>query len=67
MSFICYQCKASTLPRLPATPIIVETRKVKYLNYDAEGDEVHSKGTEIVKQVNVCPSCAEDFPKEMRG
>ena len=75
MSFICARCKASSIPRIPATPINLETRKVEYRNVNRTLDEDGvmgsvvkvSKGTEIVRQVFVCPACADEFPKEMRG
>lgn len=72
MSFICGNCKVSQPPRTQSIPIILGTRKVEYSRMTRETDEEESvlkvsKGSEIVKEIRVCPDCADEFPKEMRG
>ena len=72
MSFICGNCKVSTAPGIPAALITVKTRPAVYENtvYDAEDDryvQTTSKGWEVVRQIQVCPGCVDQFPEEMRG
>lgn len=56
--FNCGVCHLAIGPRIPPTQVVVETRPTRYLNYDEEGKPIESKGTEIVKEMNVCPDCA---------
>jgi len=63
--FICATCKQPVGPSVSPIPVIVETRAQEYDNIRIELDEyeretkipVHSVGTEIVKQISVCPPC----------
>ena len=69
MSFICANCHVATAPRIPATLIVTHTRQVSYENPNVNREEgepptIISKGSEIVREVKVCPKCAEDFEEQ---
>lgn len=72
MSYICGNCHVSQPPRTPAIPIVVETRKVEYTvqSRDPENDEAFItkvvKGSEVVKEVRVCPGCADELRKVVK-
>lgn len=61
MSFICYDCKKSQLPRVPANKLVIETRKKTYETHltDKNGFQRvnFSYGHEIVKEVLLCKYC----------
>lgn len=57
MGFICGKCHKPTPPRTPTASVVVETRKMQYRNFNADGEEIVSKGSEIVKEINCCPDC----------
>jgi hypothetical protein len=67
--FICEICKSIVAPSTPATRLVVETRNTTYpFRKDAhifrrdgklvKQDDPGGSGTEIVKEVIVCPECA---------
>lgn len=70
--YICQNCHVSQLPRTSAIPVVTETRKVQYTNHvvvrdgDDEGTvrEVTSKGFETIREIRVCPACAEELKEK---
>lgn len=52
--FVCYDCEKSTEPREPQHKVVIEKRKVIYLNL--------FKGWEIVKEVALCSECYRNSP-----
>jgi hypothetical protein len=58
--FNCFSCKRSIGPRVQSVSIILETRPVVYTGKHPEtGLPVQvGAGTEIVKEVKICPGCA---------
>lgn len=62
MSFRCEWCKESQPNGTKPTRLVIETRERIYLpRYDRSGAKIDNggKGTEIVKEMNVCSGCAE--------
>lgn len=66
--FKCQVCNTSVGPRVKPTRVIVDTRAVSYhnefqrWNEDRNGYEnvtVDSIGEEIVREIAVCPTCAQ--------
>lgn len=59
------KCGVVTQPRQPANRIIVQTRKTRYENMihrgPHKGEMLVTEGTEIVKEIKVCPTCYEIF------
>lgn len=64
MSFICGQCHHVVAHHISPSMKTIRTKPVVYVNYDLEGDEVISKGEEIVKEIGICPACAAEGEKE---
>lgn len=70
--YICSNCHVCQLPRTPAIPLVVETRQVEYLveSSDPETEAISTKtvkGTEIVRELRVCPSCRADIQRMQNG
>jgi len=66
--FDCGECKRTTKPGEKATRVVVEMRAATYpfresaLRFRKEGKRVikhdrGGRGFEIVKEINICPSC----------
>lgn len=55
--FRCQNCGVTTAPKVKANFMVVQSRDVVYVNHNMEGDEIISKGKEIVKEIKVCPAC----------
>lgn len=68
----CQICKTVVPPNTPATRLVVETREKEYpttadrgprgkkprLNRYQQPADIGGKGTEIVREIVVCPACA---------
>lgn len=61
--FKCEQCGKTTRVGEKQTKKVIETRNKTYINEDKYGNEKKTKGTEIVKEINLCEECAskEEF------
>ena len=55
MSFSCPICKKQVGPGVKMTKIVVESRHKVYTEHRSK-----PTGTEIVKEIGVCPECAID-------
>ena len=53
--YICAACRLVQPPKTPALSKVLETRDRVYLD---EKGLVIAKGTEIVREIRVCPACA---------
>jgi hypothetical protein len=75
--YVCEVCGSVIVPGTPQTKIVVETRPVEYpvrekvhFRPGADGgkgkwiDDPGGSGIEIVRELRVCPSCADDLPAE---
>lgn len=58
--FKCKICGKMTQPGEKQYKKIVKTRNKTYHNLDKYGKERISKGSEIVKEINVCEKCAKE-------
>lgn len=64
--FRCQKCNTTTNPGEKETKIIIETRKVSYKkpSYDKGKKFITTThGTEIVREIKVCPRCALEYEK----
>lgn len=52
--FICGTCDIVQAPKVASHPHVVEQRFVDY--NDSDGNFI-SSGTEIVKEIRICPTC----------
>ena len=59
--FKCDICRKTTKSREKMHKVAVLFRDKTYIDYDKKGNEILSKGKEIVKEVNMCENC---FRKE---
>ncbi len=66
--FRCAKCKQSVGPRVPQVKVVTETRQRSYENVVMVENEktgrmdpvtVRSEGSEIVREVAMCPQCAK--------
>lgn len=58
--FICYICEKPSQPNEKQTKKVVKTRPAIYKHLDEKGYAKPGKGTEIVKEVSICPRCAAE-------
>lgn len=65
--FRCDNCKQITQKKEPQTKIVVETRPREYeVGFDdLTGLPIMSKGSEIVKEINLCPKCVKEHEDEL--
>jgi len=63
--FICAITGKVSEPREKMIKVVVETRPRTYTNYNILGDEVISKGWEIVKEVGVTREGFDQIVKQM--
>ena len=54
--FVCAVCANSADPRVKPVRVVVEARNVTYPERPLANDP-GGHGTEIVREVNVCPAC----------
>lgn len=57
--FNCQGCKAPTGPGVSPVMRVEMTRVTQYKNWSSEGEEIISRGWEIVKEIALCPACAK--------
>ena len=55
--FKCEKCGRITEPGEKQHKKVIETREKIYKNEDKHGNIKTSKGTEIVKEINICEEC----------
>lgn len=56
--FKCALCHNVIGPKTKATKLVTKTRPATYYN-NVKGKEVITEGWEIVKEILICPECAE--------
>jgi len=68
MSFICEKCHEVVPPKTPMRKVIVETRPKTYVQVfrdkNAFEHETRHYGREIVKELKLCPKCAQEYENE---
>jgi hypothetical protein len=61
MSFICEKCGDKVGPGISPKKKVIQTKKVTHIDIykDEEGrtHKVETPGTQIVKEINICPKC----------
>lgn len=58
--FRCEMCGNVTKPKEKQHKKIIKTREKNYTYLDEYGNKKISKGTEIVKEINICEKCYEE-------
>jgi hypothetical protein len=62
--FICAVTGKVSEPREKMIKVVVETRPRTYLNWNADGDEVVSHGSEIVREIGVTKEGFDQLVKQ---